>query len=65
MTLAEAAANVGKDVIYAPYAPELDVPERGVITSVNHRFAFVRYGSDLNAKATSPELLTLAEQVSR
>ena len=60
MTLEEAARNVGKPVTYHPYAPDLDPAEQGVITSVNHRFAFVRYDGDTASKATSPELLTLS-----
>jgi hypothetical protein len=59
MTLEEAREHVGRDVTYHPYAPELDPVEQGVITSVNHRFAFVRYAGDTASKATSPELLTL------
>lgn len=59
MTLEEARDHIGDGVVYHPYAPALDPVEQGVITSVNHRFAFVRYGSDTGSKATSPELLTL------
>ena len=58
MNLEECRARIGGTVTYRDFGRE---PEYGVITSVSDRFAFVRYGSDLNAKATSPELLTLAE----
>jgi hypothetical protein len=60
MTLEEARAHTGRAVIYHPYAPDLDPVEEGVITSVNDRYVFVRYGSDKGSKATAPELLTLA-----
>jgi hypothetical protein len=59
MTLSEARAHVGDAVTYHPYAPELDPAEEGVITSVNDRYVFVRYGAGEGSKATSPGLLTL------
>jgi hypothetical protein len=59
MTIDEARGHIGEEVTYHPYAPELDPVERGVITSVSDRYAFVRYHGDAVGKATSPELLTL------
>lgn len=59
MTLDEARAHIGDAVIYHPYAPELDPAEEGVITSVNDRYVFVRYGGDKGSKATAAERLTL------
>ena len=59
MTLDEARSHVGDAVVYHPYAPELDPVEEGVITSVNDRYVFVRYGTDKGSKATSAERLTL------
>ena len=55
MTIQECKDNVGRYVTYIPYKgcdPKLY--ERGVITSVNDKYAFVRYGSDLHSKATDP-----------
>lgn len=60
MTLDEARANIGRKVGYRPPHPALPA-EEGVIASVNDRFVFVRYGSDLTAKATNPRDLTLID----
>lgn len=35
----------------------IELTDRGVITSWNDRFIFVRYGSDLHSKATNPSEL--------
>ena len=53
ITLADAADNIGRAVVYQshPAAPV----EQGYITSVNHRYVFVRYGSDSTGKATRPD----------
>jgi hypothetical protein len=60
MTLIEAECNVGKKVIYSPHKNcNTKYKEYGTITSVNRRYAFVRYGTDVNSKATDPEDLTL------
>lgn len=50
MTLAEAAAGVGRGVVYTPHhgGPKED----GVITSVNDRYVFVRYGARQGSSAT-------------
>lgn len=55
MTLEQAKKNIGRYVIYTPYegCPK-DQLELGVITSVNEHYVFVRYGNDINSKATSP-----------
>jgi len=53
MTLDEAREHIGDKVIYR--IPESIRTDEGVITSVNHRFVFVRYGSDYGSQATTPE----------
>lgn len=53
MTLDEARSRTGDAVTYR--AP--GVTDYGVITSVNNRFVFVRYGADKHSKATSPTAL--------
>lgn len=53
MTIQECKDNVGRNVTYVPFEgcdPKLH--EYGVITSVNERYVFVRYGSDTHSKAT-------------
>lgn len=57
MTLDEARQHIGRGVVYRPFADV--IPERGVITSVNDQWVFVRYGTDASSKATEPGLLTL------
>ena len=47
--------DIGRKVIYIPFEgcdPSLN--EEGVITSWNDVNVFVRYGSDVNSKATYP-----------
>lgn len=56
MTLEEAHAHIGDGVVYSPTQGHA---EDGVITSVNQRFVFVRYGGDQHSKATAAEQLTL------
>jgi len=56
VTLAEAAENIGKLVVYtAPHGARED----GVITSVGDAYVFVRYSGDSHSKATMPQDLTL------
>lgn len=56
MTLEEASQNVGRKVIYTPFKGcDPKDKEYGVITSVNSLYVFVRYGSDINSKATGAE----------
>ena len=57
MTLDEAREHIGDKVTYR--APESAHTDEGVITSVNHRFVFVRYGSDYGSQATAAERLEL------
>lgn len=64
MTLDEARQHIGDGVVYDPYAPELDEPEEGVITSVNDHYVFVRYGADKGSKATAADRLTLLAEES-
>jgi len=48
--------ETGRKVVYTPFIgcdPELR--EEGVITSYNDKFIFVRYGNDVNSKATDPQ----------
>ena len=60
MTIEEAAKNIGRSVTYTPFkgcdSKEL---EFGVITSTNTSYVFVRYGADINSKATNAEDLRL------
>jgi len=56
MTLEEARNNIGRYVTYIPFAYcDKSQYEFGVITSVNDRYVFVRYGNELHSKATRPE----------
>ena len=57
MTLDEAREHIGDKVTY--HYPGSDRTDEGVITSVNHRFVFVRYGSDYGSQATAAERLEL------
>lgn len=60
MTLEECNKNIGRRVTYIPFKgcnPKLY--EYGVITSTNDKNVFVRYGNDINSKATCPEDLYL------
>lgn len=52
MTIDEARARIGKPVIYAAGG---GFAEKGVITSVNDTYVFVRYGSNQGSQATRPE----------
>lgn len=60
MTLEECRNNIGRKVVYTPFEGcDTSLLEYGVIVSANLTYVFVRYGSDINAKATKPEDLTL------
>lgn len=60
MTLEQARENIGNNVTYHPFVGRKAKDcEYGVITSVNDRYVFVRYGSDRHSKATNPSDLTL------
>jgi hypothetical protein len=56
MTIDEARGHIGDGVVYRSGTPRA---EEGVITSVNARFAFVRYGSQTTTAATDPADLDL------
>ena len=60
MTLEDARKNIGRYVTYTPYdgCPKEQL-ELGVINSVNDKYVFVRYGNDINSKATRPEDLKM------
>jgi hypothetical protein len=58
MTLDEARQNIGNSVTYTPFEGSTE-KEYGVITSVNDRYVFVRYGTDIQSKATRAEDLEL------
>jgi len=62
MTLDEARARIGHKVAYRDYDYNgmdiVAVLTEGVITSVNDRYVFVRYGADMHSKATRPEDLS-------
>jgi hypothetical protein len=54
MTLNEAQQAIGKKVIYTPFLGcDANMTETGVITLVTKKYVFVKYGSDLYAKATN------------
>lgn len=60
MTLEECRNNIGRLVTYIPFRScDQSLLETGTITSVNDKYVFVRYGNDINSKATRPEDLTL------
>lgn len=60
MTIQECKECVGRKVTYVPFEGcDPSLHEHGVITSVNDKYAFVRYGSDVNSKATRPEDLII------
>lgn len=60
MKLSEARENIGRKVVYTPFKDcEYYMKETGVITSTNNKFVFVRYGNDVNSKATMAEDLEL------
>lgn len=64
MTIEQARESIGCNVTYARHDDPNDLycvtagPEYGVITSVNERYVFVRYGLH-GAAATDPADLTL------
>ena len=51
MTLEEARASIGLSVVYRRKNQK---PDQGVVTSVNDRYVFVRYGSQVGSAATNP-----------
>ena len=59
MTLDEARGAIDREVLYLPPGGSIDSTEVGVITSVNHRYVFVRFGSGATSAACNPADLTL------
>lgn len=57
MTLPEARAHIGDQVVYS--AGHDDIHEHGQIRSVSSRFVFVVYDGQHCPKGTAPEMLTL------
>ena len=56
------AFSVGDAVVYRPRGESSDGRlERGVVTSVNSHYVFVRYGDDADGRATEPADLTRVE----
>jgi len=49
--------DIGRTVIFNHHSPVSLPIEAGVITSIGNMYVFVRYGSDLHSKATSPDNL--------
>ena len=49
--------DIGRTVIFNHHSPVSLPIEFGKITSYNSTYIFVRYGSDLHSKATSPDNL--------
>ncbi|MGH3503350.1 MAG: hypothetical protein ACRDQA_21005 [Nocardioidaceae bacterium] len=56
MTLTEARVLIGHDVVYHPISGGGD--RRGVITSIDDVFVYVRYRDEDRAKGTDPALLS-------
>lgn len=56
ITVEQAAGNIGARVVYTPYRGKV---EEGVITDVSPRgtWIWVRYGTDMQSKATAPRAL--------
>jgi hypothetical protein len=52
MSIDEARAAIGQLVVYRRLNQP---PDEGVITSVNDRYVFVRYGSQVGSAATNPK----------
>jgi len=56
MTLEEAADGIGRYVIYVPFQGcNPKIHERGVISSVNDKYVFVKYSLGDTAAATDPK----------
>jgi hypothetical protein len=59
MTIDEARANIGREVVYQPREPGA-APDSGVITAVGHVRVFVWHEGMDYSMATDPADLTLA-----
>ena len=55
LKLSEARQLVGREVVYTE--KHTKKKEYGIITSVNDKYVFVKYGNDTIAKATKPQEL--------
>jgi len=60
MTLDEARSCIDREVLYLPPGGSAESAEVGVITSVNHRWVYVRFGT---SAACDPADLTLLSPV--
>lgn len=48
--------EIDRKVVYKPFPNcSSDQIEEGVVTSYNDKYVFVRYGNDVNSKATDPK----------
>lgn len=56
MTLEEANNSIGRKVVFEQFGCK---KEEGVITSVNDRFIFVRFGNSCQGQACSPSSISL------
>jgi len=63
MTLDEAGGCTGREVLWLPPGGSAESAEAGVITSVGHRWVFVRFGSGGTSAACDPADLTLLSPV--
>ena len=63
MTLDEARGAIDREVLYLPPGGSAESAEAGVITSVNHRWVFVRFGTSATSAACDPADLTLLSPV--
>jgi hypothetical protein len=48
-------ADIGRSVLYRRSPRHIEPEDRGVITSFNSSYVFVRYGDDFNSRATRRE----------
>ena len=66
MTLHEARQNIGKKVLYTPYAEcTSSILEIGVIIRVSNQYVGVRYGTQLQVKSTRARDIKLIEEVTK
>jgi len=60
MTLDEARASIGRDVLWLPPDGTADSAEEGTITSVNDRWVFVRFGDGPSGASIAADPADLA-----
>jgi hypothetical protein len=63
MTIDEARANIGRDVLWRPPGGGAASTEEGVITSVTDRRVFVRFTSQVSYAISPADLTLLAGKV--